>query len=134
MKPRLLLDTHILIRWFVEPQRLSKEQTRALEMAEQRAQPVAVSSITLWEVAQLGSSVGARIVSGMDQVLDSLQTDPGVTIFPLSSEIAREGAALRATLRDPADCIIVATARVHGLRLLTSDQRIIAANVVSTIT
>ena len=133
MKPRLLLDTHILIRWFVEPQRLSKEQARVLDTAEQRAQPVAISSITLWEVAQLGASAGARIASGVDQVLHSLENDPGVTILPLSVEIAREGVALRAILRDPADCIIAATARVHGLRLLTSDQRIIEANVVSTI-
>jgi PIN domain nuclease of toxin-antitoxin system len=36
-------------------------------------------------------------------------------------------------LRDPADAAIVATARVHGLRVVTSDQRIIAVNVVSTI-
>jgi predicted nucleic acid-binding protein len=33
----------------------------------------------------------------------------------------------------PADCIIVATARVHGLRLLTSDRRIIESSLVSTV-
>jgi PIN domain nuclease of toxin-antitoxin system len=36
-------------------------------------------------------------------------------------------------LRDPADRVIVATARVHGLRLLTSDQRILESHLVSTV-
>jgi len=48
-------------------------------------------------------------------------------------EFAREPSFLRNSLRVPADCVIVASARVHGLRLLTSDPRIVDANLVSTV-
>jgi PIN domain nuclease of toxin-antitoxin system len=53
-------------------------------------------------------------------------------ILPLTTTIAREIAAL-GILRDPGDQSIVATARVHRLRLLTSDQRIIASGLVPVI-
>jgi PIN domain nuclease of toxin-antitoxin system len=89
--------------------------------------------MTLWEIAQLASSGSTRIASGVDEILSSIEDNPSVAILPLTVDVVREAAHLRHILRDPADCIIAATARVHGLRLLTSDQRIIASNVVSTI-
>ena len=73
-----------------------------------------------------------RTVS-VDELFDFVQNSPHILVLPISVEIAREAAALRPILIEPADCIIAATARVHGLRLLTADQRIIAANLVSTI-
>ena len=48
-------------------------------------------------------------------------------------EIAGEVAAMGDSLRDPADRAIVATARVHRLKLITSDQRIIESGLVSVI-
>lgn len=54
-------------------------------------------------------------------------------LLPITFEIAAEVAALGDSLRDPADRAIVATARVHHLRLLTSDQRIIESNLVPVI-
>jgi PIN domain nuclease of toxin-antitoxin system len=53
--------------------------------------------------------------------------------LPLTVDIAREVMALQSVLRDPVDSVIVATARVHGLRLLTSNQRILDSRLVSTI-
>ncbi|HTS30516.1 MAG TPA: PIN domain-containing protein [Bryobacteraceae bacterium] len=49
------------------------------------------------------------------------------------TEVAQEAAALAGALRDPGDCVIVATARSHGLKLLTSDQRIIDSDLVPVI-
>ncbi len=54
-------------------------------------------------------------------------------ILPLTIEIARETPPLASVLRDPADCLIVATARVHGLRLLTSDERIVASKLAQIV-
>jgi PIN domain nuclease of toxin-antitoxin system len=54
-------------------------------------------------------------------------------ILPITYAIASEVAALGGALRDPADRAIVATARVHRLRLLTSDQRIIESKLASVI-
>jgi PIN domain nuclease of toxin-antitoxin system len=130
---RLLLDTHVLLRWVSESQFLSKEQLRILRHAAKHAEPLAISAITLWEVSQLAAAGNARLADGAAEILSTVEADSGMTILPLTVQIAREGTLLKRVLRDPADCIIAATARVHGLRLLTSDQRIIASNVVSTI-
>ena len=74
-----------------------------------------------------------RIHLSLDQVFEQLEADPLFQILPFTPEIAKETSFVTSTLRDPADCAIVATARVHGLRLLTSDQRIIESRVVSAI-
>ncbi len=65
--------------------------------------------------------------------LGELEDSPVFRILPLTIEVAKEVSFLGNSLRDPADRVSVATARVHGLRLLTSDQQIIDANLVSTV-
>ena len=54
-------------------------------------------------------------------------------ILPLNYQVASDVAAL-GILRDPADRAIVATARVHRLHLMTSDQRIVESKLVPVIT
>ena len=66
------------------------------------------------------------------EFLESLEENPIYQIIPVSAAIAAEAGSLR-MLVDPSDRVIAATARVHGLRLVTSDQRIIDSNLVSTI-
>ena len=66
----------------------------------------------------------------LDEFFEELQANPLFQILPLSYEIALEVASLGFTLRDPADRVIVATARVHRLRLMTLDQRIIQSKLV----
>src|ERR1700689_5329444 len=53
LKPRFLLDTHIVVRWLATPKKLSRDQTRVLREAIRRREPVAVSAITLLEIAIL---------------------------------------------------------------------------------
>jgi len=53
--------------------------------------------------------------------------------IPISLEIAREVAAVGDSLSAPTHRVIVATARVHGLRLVTSDRRIIASKLVPVV-
>ena len=127
------MDTHVLIRWLADPKRLSREQARIINDAVHRTEAVAISAITLLEIAMLFSRGVLRIHLSLDQVFEQLEADPLFQILPLTPEIARETSLVTSTLRDPADCAIVATARVHGLRLLTSDQRIIESQVVSAI-
>ncbi|MEO8368265.1 MAG: PIN domain-containing protein, partial [Candidatus Solibacter sp.] len=64
---------------------------------------------------------------------NELDSNPIFRILPITTEIAREVAALRDALRDPGDTAIVATARVHHLWLLTSDQPIIDSSLVPVI-
>jgi len=94
---------------------------------------LAISAIALLELALLFSEGALRGKLSMDELFGELEGNPVVRVLPLTTEIARETSLLGTSLRDPADRVIVATARSHGLRLLTSDQRIIDANLVSTV-
>ncbi len=122
---RYLLDTHILVWWLSEPKKLSRHQARVLRQAVRQSEPVGVSAITLLEIAVLLSSGRHRIRAGVDELLDEIEHNPTFSILPLTTEIAAEVAAVGPALRDPADRTIVATARVHRLKLLTADQRVI---------
>jgi PIN domain nuclease of toxin-antitoxin system len=131
LNPRFLADTHIVIRWLTEGKRLSREQIRVLKEAGRLANPVAVSAMSLLEIAVLAGM--HRLEPSPQTFLDTLQADPMFQLLPLTFEIALEVAALGAALKDPFDRAIVATARVHRLRLMTSDQRIIESRLVPVV-
>jgi PIN domain nuclease of toxin-antitoxin system len=130
--PRFLLDTHIAVRWLIQARRLSREQLRALEESVRRAEPVALSAISLLEIAVLAGEGRLRLKVSLDEFFEELQGNPVFRLLPLDYEVASEVASL-GILRDPADRTIVATARVHRLRLVTSDQRIIDSKLVPVI-
>ena len=130
MPPQLLLDTHVVIRRLVDARRLSREQARAMEAAARRTEPLAISAISLVEIATLVGDGKLRLK--LDEFFADLQSHPVFQILPLSYEIATE-VALLGVLRDPADRAIVATARVHRLRLVTSDQRIVESKLVPVV-
>ena len=123
--PLLLLDTHILVRWRIEPERLSRPQSRALQEQERRGSPLAISAITLWELAKLAEHGKLEVDSALDEWLSQVENDPLIEVLPITARIAAQSVQLGAGFpRDPADQIIVATALCHGLRLLTADERI----------
>jgi len=132
--PRLLLDTHILIRWLFESRKLSRTQLRVLESAVRRGEPVAVSAISLLEIAILtsGEKPGLKLKVSLNEFFQDLSSNPTFRILPLSYEVALD-VALLGVLRDPADRTIAATARVHRLRLVTSDQRIVESKLVDVV-
>jgi PIN domain nuclease of toxin-antitoxin system len=132
MLPRLLLDTHVAVRWLIQATRLSREQSRLLEASVRRAEPVALSAISLLEIAVLTSGRKLDLKVGLDEFFDALQASPAFRVLPLTYEVASEAASV-GSLRDPADRAIVATARVHRLRLVTSDQRIIESGLVPVV-
>ena len=133
MSPRFLVDTHIAVRWLIDTKRLSREQVRALEGAVRRAEPVALSAMSLLEVAMLAADGKLKLIIRLDEFFDKLQANPVFQILPLTYEVATEVATLGRSLRDPSDRVIVATARVHRLRLVTSDQRIIDSKLVPVV-
>jgi PIN domain nuclease of toxin-antitoxin system len=131
--PQFLLDTHVLVRWLVEPKRLSRDQTRVLRDAIRRGEPLAVSAITLLEIAVLLGKGRTRLRVPVQELFAVLDAGTRFHVVPLDVEIAAEVAALGDTLRDPADRAIVASARVHGFRLVTSDQPIIQSKLVPVV-
>jgi len=133
LPPRFLLDTHILVRWTFEAHRLSREQWRVLEQAVRRSEPVGLSAITLLEIATLSSDGKLKLKLPLTQFFADIQANPVFQLLPLTFEIAEEVASIGGFLRDPADRAIVATARVHRLQLITSDERIIDSKLVPVI-
>jgi len=68
----------------------------------------------------------------LDEFFLDLNSKPFFRILPLTYEVALD-VALLGVLRDPADRVIAATARVHRLQLVTSDLRIIESSLVEVI-
>ncbi len=129
----LLLDTHILLWWLSDSGRLSAGQREALARAGEKS-PLLVSDISLWEVAMLHSLDRIRLALPLREWLSKAVAPPLVRRQGISPAIATEVAALPDSFHgDPADRIILATARVLGATLLTQDQRIVDAGLVDTL-
>src|SRR5580698_1894929 len=113
--------------------KISSAQDGVLKRIIAGNETVAVCAITFIEIAFLLRHGKTRLRIPLEELLRQIDESPVITVLPLTGEIALDVASLIGSLREPADCTIVATARVHGLRLLTSDQRIIQSKLVPVI-
>ena len=130
---KALLDTHVLLWWVSGDPRLSSAQRKVIEAAGED-EPLWLSDITLWEIATLSALRRIELEIPLRDWLERATAAPLVQCLPISPAVAAEVAALPSTFhRDPADRIIVASARVLGATLLTRDRGIIDANVVATL-
>ena len=130
---KALLDTHILIRWLNDRSQLSSRQSEAIGAADDDS-PLLVSDISLWEVATLHSLGRIRLSIPLREWLEKAVAPPLVRRLGISPAIAAEMAALPDWFhRDPADRILVATARTLGATLLTQDRRIVDSALVETV-
>ena len=123
--PHLLLDTHVWLWLVAGSPDLSTAARNAIERAA-AAGALRIATISLWEIALLAAR--GRIVLGksVGLWLDEALADPGPAIDPLSPRVAVEAWSLpEAFHRDPADRLIVATARVVNATLMTRDRRIL---------
>jgi PIN domain nuclease of toxin-antitoxin system len=129
----VLLDTHVLLFWLGRDPRLTAEQANAIEGAAPDA-PLLVSDISLWEIATLTALGRIRLRRPLRDWLESAVAPPLVRRISISPAVAAEVADLPSTFhRDPADRIIVATARTAGARVATSDRRIIDSGLVEIV-
>lgn len=130
---RYLLDTHVLVRWFEKKPSLSRGQQRVLRHIDPE-QPIYVSDISLWEVATLYEMGRIRFQMPLREWLDHATAPPLVERIGVPPAVAAEIAVLPRDLhRDPADRILIATARVLGATLVTNDERIVKASLVPTL-
>lgn len=118
---RLLLDTHIWLWCFLEPQRLSRE---VLEELVRPRNELWISPISLWETLVLAEK--GRIILQPDSetwVRTSLSKAP-IREAPINTEVALLSRRIRLPHQDPSDRFIAATASVFGLTLVTEDRRL----------
>ena len=123
----LLLDTHVWL-WYVEGerQRFSRKLEPLVEAAVQRGE-VLISAISVWEIAMLSASRRLELSQDVRVWAGRSLTFPGVRFKGLSPSIAIESTRLPGNLhRDPADRMLIATARLTGARLVTCDERLLA--------
>ena len=128
----VLLDTHILLWWLEDQKRLSREQLEILSSADADS-PLQVADVSLWEIATLYGLGRVELTIPLREWLEDAVAPPLVRRRGISPAIAAALASLPDSFhRDPADRILVATARVYRATLLTNDHRIIKAKLVKT--
>jgi PIN domain nuclease of toxin-antitoxin system len=115
----LILDTHALFWWVNRtPEKLTQRQIDAIETAES----LAVSAMTCWEMAWLVEHRRIVLQLPISLWLDQVEEN-GVAIIPVTRSIAERAVSLPEHHRDPADRIIIATAVIHQMQLLSIDGR-----------
>lgn len=118
----LLLDTHAAI-WITEDQPLAKGAVEAIDAAYRAGGTVFISAITAWEVGLLVSRNRLSLVARPERWFQRLLAIQGVRLAELSPDILVASSFLPGTPpRDPADRIILATARDLGATLITRDR------------
>jgi PIN domain nuclease of toxin-antitoxin system len=121
----LLVDTHIFVRWRLEPDELTRPQQRALRIAENRSTAISISAMTIWELALLAAKGRIKLKEPLDAWLANLVLQPLIEVLPITPEIAATGAQLGSDFHnDPADRIIVATARCQVAHVRSAHSRL----------
>jgi PIN domain nuclease of toxin-antitoxin system len=120
--PPLLLDTHAAI-WITEDQPLASVAVEAIDAAYRGGSKVFVSAITAWEVGLLVSRNRLSLIAKPERWFQLLLAIPGIRLADLSPDILIASSFLPGTPpRDPADRILLATARDLGATLITRDR------------
>jgi PIN domain nuclease of toxin-antitoxin system len=123
----LLLDTNAAL-WTFSQESLADEAMQAMDAAWAANRPIFVSKITAWEIGMLVRKQRITLPMPPLRWFDEALETPGFELADLTPEILIEASFLPdGLLRDPADQIMVATARMHGLQLVTRDGLILRA-------
>lgn len=122
---RVLLDTHILV-WLVNgSDRISEEMHSQIQQAADE-DSLFVSAITAWEIAMLVTKGRLRLGQDVAEWLAAALSLPGVRLEPLSPMIAVDSTRLPWEVHsDPADRILLATARHLNAALITADGKLL---------
>jgi PIN domain nuclease of toxin-antitoxin system len=129
----ILLDTHAWVWWVTSDPRLSKKAKAAIA-ASAGDEQLWISLISVWEVAKKVEKGQLVLDRPIDQWLDQAVAADGLNAWELTRPVLVESCGLPQPFHgDPADQIIVATARQRGARLVTKDQRIREYPHVKTI-
>ena len=120
----ILLDTHVWWWSLTEPENLT--QHIAGVISEAKTDERFIASISIWEFAMMAAKRRIELTISPRQWLRRAIGETGITVIDLSPEIAIDSCSLPGTFhKDPADRLIVSTARIHELTLLTKDQKIL---------
>jgi PIN domain nuclease of toxin-antitoxin system len=127
----MLLDTHALFWAVDDSKRLSRPAASAIRRARRQG-GLAVSAITVWELASMLGRGRIRRAGTIESSLELLLED--IVVLPITPQICALGAQFPGDYPgDPADRIIGGTALAEGLTLVTHDERIRGSPLIKTI-
>jgi PIN domain nuclease of toxin-antitoxin system len=127
----ILLDTHALVWLRVEPAKLSATAREAIRAARQ-TDGLAISAITLWELAWLATHGRLNVTGTIDAFVGKAVSS--IAIRPITPQIAVLANQLPETYpNDPSDRLIGATAILEGISLITKDRTIRSCQQIKTI-
>jgi len=122
----LLLDTHIWIWLMSGHPKLNSPKFLKLIDKKVSTSSIQISAISVWEIAMLEARGRLSFPLTCSDWIHKALNAPGISLVPLSPEIAIESSRLPDDFHgDPADRIIVATARILGATLVTQDTHIL---------
>lgn len=128
----ILLDTHVVVWLALEPANISKKAKTAIEETRHIGEGLAISDITLLEIAQVESKGRIKLNSSLETFLSEVEAR--FVVLPITGRICVRAIGLPAVYpKDPADRVIGATALVEGLSLVTADDDIRRSKALPTI-
>lgn len=120
----IALDTHALIWWVAGDSQLSRAARKAIEAETQNGE-ILVSAISAWEVAMLAKAGRLALTMDAEAWLDTVAQVPAIRFVPVDVRISVDSVDLPGEFhKDPADRIIVATARHYSVPLVSADLKI----------
>jgi PIN domain nuclease of toxin-antitoxin system len=129
----IVLDTHALL-WWVDGTGLSKLARAAIDREMEDGGEIIVSMVSAWEVMLLVNKSRLALSMDVGGWFDKVGRISGVRFVPLDHRIAIAAADLPGDFhKDPADRMIVATARSLSAPLVTKDKQIRSYEHVRTI-
>ena len=130
---KYMLDTHTWIWWHMNPQKLSQKVKRIVGNTD-RYDEILLSAISPWEFSKLLEKKKIGISCDPEDWINSALDMPKFRLIPLSPVLAYRSTVLPQPFHsDPADQIIVATAREENATILTKDERILTYKNVRSL-
>ena len=128
-----ILDTHVLIWWLDQPDKLSKKAKQEIDNAVIKTE-LKASSISIWEICLLVKKNRLKLTMDLQSWIDKIEELPFLQFIPVDNKITLKSVLLNNKLhQDPADRIIIATTLIYGTKLVTSDKRILKYKEVNSI-
>jgi PIN domain nuclease of toxin-antitoxin system len=126
----ILLDTHIWVWWVNNPDKLNPKTLEYLDNLPPAH--IFISIISCWEVAKLVEKKRIQLPVPLSEWFAQAIDHSGVTLIELEKSVIIDACALPGVFHnDPADQLIVATARIKQIPLLTADSKILDYEHVS---